>query len=177
MVKHDNGRGVMRIPPKSTRTGYVIGAIALLYIALAPVTGHTQSASSTYNVAEAAVRSALPGDSGIKFDGVYETAPDLHGFSQTPNYKRTFTCGYVVYKDETGKAIKARFIYLSHSEDPSQVGQNLLNLEKPEMNYGMRDEANGGRYATPFELTGWNRTCADARHPRTFSGVAPESNG
>jgi hypothetical protein len=177
IVKDENGRGVMRIPPKSTRSGYSISAIAILYITLAPVTGCTQSASATYNVAETAVRSALPGDSGIKFDGAYETTPDLRGLSQTPNYKRTFICGYVAYKDETGKSIRARFVYLSHSEDPSQAGQNLLNLEKPEMNYGMRDEANGGKYATPFEFTGWNRTCADVRHPKTFSGVAPESIG
>ncbi|MFP3588059.1 hypothetical protein SCB29_31115 [Paraburkholderia sp. SIMBA_055] len=81
------------------------------------------------------------------------------------------------YKNEAGRSVKARFIYLSHSDDPSQAGRHVLSVEKPDINYGIRDEENGGKYVTSFELTGWNRSCADGQHPKTFSGVAPESVG
>ncbi|WP_156992741.1 hypothetical protein [Paraburkholderia oxyphila] len=95
--------------------------------------------------------------------------------SPTPNYKRTFVCGYVTYKQQDGQPVRARFIYVAHSDDPSFAGHDPLNLEKPELNYGIRDESNGGKYATAFEFAGWNQICVNAQHPKTFSGVAPKS--
>ncbi|RKE25510.1 hypothetical protein B0G76_7045 [Paraburkholderia sp. BL23I1N1] len=176
-MKNESGRSVMKTSVNPIRSSFATDAIAALFIALALLAGCTPSNASTDEVVEAAVRSALPNEKDIKFDGLYETTPDLHGSSETPNYKRAFTCGYVTYTNEAGKSIRARFIYLSHSDDPSQAGQNFLSVEKPEINYGIRDKENGGKYVTSFELTGWNRSCADAQHPKTFSGVAPESNG
>ncbi|MFM0031003.1 hypothetical protein PQR70_32795 [Paraburkholderia madseniana] len=176
-MKNENGRSMMQTSVKPIRSSFATDAIAALFIAFALLAGCTRSNASTDDVVETAVRSALSNEKDIKFDGLYETTPDLHGSSETPNYKRRFTCGYVTYRNEAGKSIRARFIYLSHSDDPSQAGQNFLSVEKPEINYGIRDEENGGKYVTSFELTGWNRSCADAQHPKTFSGVAPESIG
>ena len=174
-MKNGTERSMMQTSFKPIRDSFATDAIAALFIALALLTACTRSNASTDDVVEAAVRSALPNEKDIKFDGLYETTPDLHGSSETPNYNRRFTCGYVTYRNEAGKSIRARFIYLSHSDDPSQTGQNFLSVEKPEIDYGIRDEENGGKYVTSFELTGWNRSCADAGHPKTFSGVAPES--
>ncbi|MGC2960312.1 hypothetical protein ACPUET_10075 [Paraburkholderia graminis] len=176
-MKNDNVGSLMQTSVKPIRTSVATDAIATLFIALVLLVGCTRSNASTDDVVEAAVRSALSNEKDIKFDGLYETTPDLHESTEAPNYKRTFTCGYVTYKNEAGRSVKARFIYLSHSDDPSQAGQHVLSVEKPEINYGIRDEENGGKYVTSFELTGWNRSCADGQHPKTSSGVAPESVG
>jgi hypothetical protein len=176
-MKSESGRSMMQTGVKPIRSSFPTEAIAALFIAVALLSGCTQSNASTDDAMEAAVRSALPNDKDIKFDGLYEPTPNLRGSSDTPNYKRRFTCGYVTCRNEAGKSIRARFVYLSHSDDPSQAGKNFLNVEKPEISYGIRDEENGGKYLTSFELTGWNRSCADAQHPKTFSGVAPESIG
>jgi hypothetical protein len=149
---------------------------AILYTGFVLLAMCSQSAWAKYGEAEMAVKSALAGAEDIKFHDVYEITPDLRGVSPTPNYKRTFICGYVTYKKENDKAVRARFIYLAHTEDPSFAGNDPLNLEKPDLDYGLRDESNGGRYATVFEFSGWNRQCADAQHPKTFSGVAPKSD-
>lgn len=107
-----------------------------------------------------AVRAALSDARDIEFFDLYESTPDLHGISQTPNDKRTFICGYAAYKKQDGKPSRVRFIY-AHSDDPSLADYGPLNVEKPELNYGIRDESSGGRYATAFEFSGWNRVCAN----------------
>ncbi|WP_199545048.1 hypothetical protein [Paraburkholderia kururiensis] len=150
---------------------------ATLAAALALFVGCTPSASAKYDAAEKAVRAALSDDQDVEFSDLYESTPDLHRTSQTPNDKRTFICGYATYKKQDGKPVRARFIYAAHSDDPSLADYGPLNLEKPELNYGIRDENSGGRYATAFEFSGWNRVCADAQHPKTFSGVAPKGDG
>ncbi|MPV69206.1 hypothetical protein [Burkholderia sp. BE17] len=151
--------------------------VATLATALALFVGCTPNASAKYDAAEKAVRVALSDDQDIEFFDLYESTPDLHGISQTPNYKRTFICGYATYKKQDGKPVRVRFIYVAHSDDPSLADYGPLNLEKPELNYGIRDESSGGRYATAFEFSGWNRVCTNAQHPKTFSGVAPKSDG
>ena len=148
-----------------------------LAMALALFVGCTPSASAKYDAAEKAVRAVLVDDEDIEFFDLYENTPDLHGKSPTPNYKRTFICGYVAYKKQDGKSVRVRFIYVVHSDDPSFSDYDRLNLEKPELDYGIRDESNGGRYATAFEFSGWNQICVNAQHPKTFSGVAPKSDG
>ncbi|WP_186100888.1 hypothetical protein [Burkholderia gladioli] len=139
--------------------------------------GGMSSAYAKYDAAEKAVEAALGNDHDIEFSDLYESTPDLHGISPTPNYKRTFVCGYVSYKKPDGKPMRVRFIYAARSDDPSLSDYGPLNLEKPELNDGIRDERNRGRYATAFEFSGWNRVCANAQHPKTFSGVAPKSDG
>lgn len=128
-MKNENGRSMMQTSVKPIRSSFATDAIAALFIAFALLAGCTRSNASTDDVVETAVRSALSNEKDIKFDGLYETTPDLHGSSETPNYKRRFTCGYVTYRNEAGKSIRARFIYLSHSDDPSQAGQNFLSVE------------------------------------------------
>ena len=151
--------------------------VAALTTALVLFAGCSSSASAKYDAAEKAVKSALVDAQDIDFFDLYENTLDLHGISSTPNYTRTFICGYVTYKNRAGQLVRARFIYVTRSDDPSLADYGPLSLEKPELNYGIRDEDNGGRYATAFEFSGWNRVCANARHPKTFSGVAPKSDG
>lgn len=151
--------------------------VATLATALALFVGCIPSASAKYDAAEKAVRAALSDAQDIEFFDLYESTPDLHGISQTPNDKRTLICGYAAYKKRDGKPSRVRFIYAAHSDDPSLADYGPLNLERPELNYGIRDESSGGRYATTFEFSGWNRVCANAQHPKTFSGVAPKSDG
>lgn len=148
--------------------------VATLAAAFVLCVGCTARASEKYDAAEKAVRAALADDQSVEFFDLYENTPDLHGISATPNYKRTFICGHVAYKKQDGEPVRARFIYVAHSDDPSVADYGPLNLEKPESNYGIRDESNGGRYATAFEFSGWNRVCVNARHPKSFSGVAPK---
>jgi len=150
--------------------------VAALTTALVLFAGCSSSASAKYDAAEKAVKSALADDQDIDFFDLYENTPDLHGISSTPNYKRTFICGYVTYKNQAGAPVRARFIYVAHSDDPSLADYGPLNLERPELNSGIRDDDNGGRYATAFEFSGWNRACVNARHPKSFSGVAPKSD-
>ncbi|WP_321926127.1 hypothetical protein [Burkholderia sp. BCC1998] len=151
--------------------------VATLTTTLALFVGCTPSAFAKYDAAEKAVRAALSDDQDVEFSDLYESTPDLRGISQTPNDKHTFICGYATYKKQDGKPVRVRFIYVVHSDDPSLADYGPLNLEKPELNYGIRDESSGGRYATAFEFSGWNRVCANAQHPKTFSGVAPKSDG
>ncbi|MCR1771003.1 hypothetical protein EXE55_20475 [Burkholderia glumae] len=150
--------------------------ITALTTALVLFVGCAPNVYAKYDAAEKAVKSALANNQEIDFSDLYENTPDLHGISQTSNYKRTFICGYVTYKKQDGKPVRVRFIYAAHLEDPSHAEYGPLNLESPELNYGIRDENNEGRYATAFEFSGWNRVCSNSRHPKTFSGVAPKSD-
>ncbi|KVM61504.1 MULTISPECIES: hypothetical protein [Burkholderia] len=151
--------------------------IVSLFVALVLCGSYTSSAFAKYDAAKEAVESALSHHKSIEFSDLYEITPDLHGVSSTPDYKRTFVCGYVAYEEPGGKHVRVRFIYVAHSEDPALADYGPLTLEKPDLTYGILDEGNGGRYATVFEFSGWNRICVDARHPKTFSGVAPKSDG
>lgn len=150
--------------------------VTSLYVGLALLGSYPPSASAKYGAAETAVKSALASARDIRFDDEYEMTHDLHGTDPVRNLKRTFICGHVAYKNADGKAVRARFIYVTDSNDPLLAEYGPLALEKPELDYGILDESNGGRYATAFEFSGWNKTCANAQHPKTFSGVAPKSD-
>ncbi|WP_146123229.1 hypothetical protein [Burkholderia multivorans] len=150
--------------------------ITALTTALVLFVGYAPNVYAKYDAAEKAVKAALANNRDVEFSDLYENTPDLHGISQTPNYKRTFICGYVAYKKQDGKLVRVRFIYATNLKDPSRAEYGPLNLENPELNYGIRGDSNDGRYATAFEFSGWNRVCINSRHPKTFSGVAPKSN-
>ncbi len=150
--------------------------VATLYLGLFLLAGCSPSASAKYEAAKTAVKSALAGARGIDFDDLYEMTHDLHGMDPPRDFRRTFVCGYVAYKKEDDKPVRARFIYVTDADDPSLAERGPVSLENPEMDYGILDETNGGKYATPFEFAGWNKICANAQHPKTFSGVAPKSD-
>lgn len=101
---------------------------------------------------------------------------DLHLTSPARSFKRKFICGNVTYKTIGDKPVRARFIYVTDANQPL-AESGPLSLEKPDLDYGILDPSNGGRYATVFEFSGWNKICANAQHPKTFSGVAPKSDG